>query len=303
MAVADLWEISVITSAEAEEAVSALLERLLACSPTVFWDAEKETAAVSVYTASLACPQSKLKTVLRIALGRIQRCGLKTRPGTVAVRRVRREDWAESWKRHFHTIEISHALLIRPGWSRRRARSGQAVVVLDPGLSFGTGHHPTTAFCLEQLVARRRAGLRQSCLDIGTGSGILAIAAAKLGYSPVAAFDSDPAAVRVAKANALKNRVSHRIRIGRKDLLRLSPGGRLKFDVICANLTCDLLLGQSKRILASLRPGGALILAGILRAEFGPVKRCYAAAGLELVATRHEREWQSAAFVSPGTAK
>ena len=291
-----------MTSAEAEEAVSALLERLLACSPTVFWDAEKETAAVSVYTPTLDCTESELRTVLRRAVGRIQRCGLTIHPGTVAVRRVRREDWAESWKRHFKTIEISRALLIRPSWSRPRARAGQAVVVLDPGLSFGTGHHPTTAFCLEQLVAQRRSGLRQSCLDIGTGSGILAIAAAKLGYNPVAAFDSDPAAVRVAKSNALKNRVSHRVRIGRKDLLRLSPGGRPKFDVICANLTCDLLLGQAKRILASLRPGGALILAGILRAEFGPVKRRYAAAGLELVATRHKREWQSAAFVSPGTA-
>ena len=110
--------------------------------------------------------------------------GLDIGPGSISLKRIRQEDWAESWKLHFKPVVIGSALLLKPSWSRRRPRKGQAVVVLDPGLSFGTGRHPTTAFCLRQLVARRRRAEAQSCLDIGTGSGILAIAAAKLGYAP-----------------------------------------------------------------------------------------------------------------------
>ena len=139
---------------------------------------------------------------------------------------MRREDWAESWKRHFKPIEIGDALLVKPSWSKRRPRKNQAVVILDPGLSFGTGQHPTTAFCLREIVrlklAKERGRLArefktrhhadepsalQSFLDIGTGSGILAIAAAKLGYQPVHAFDFDAEAVRIARANARANRV------------------------------------------------------------------------------------------------
>ena len=97
------------------------------------------------------------------------------------------------------------------------------MVVLDPGLSFGTGQHPTTGFCLEQLAAWRSAGIPQSCLDLGTGSGILAIAAAKLGYAPVKALDVDPDAVRTACANARRNRVSARIRFQQQDVRAAAP--------------------------------------------------------------------------------
>jgi ribosomal protein L11 methyltransferase len=171
--------------------------------------------------------------------------------------------------------------------------------VLDPGLSFGTGQHPTTAFCLEQLAARRATGRQQSCLDIGTGSGILAIAAAKLGYKPVQAFDFDPAAVRVARANAFQNRVAKRVHIFRQDLIRLPlrDGGR--FDVICANLTSELLVQQSKRIVRRLRPTGTLIVAGVFKRQFVEVHRAYAAEGLKLIATGNDKEWQSAAFAFP----
>lgn len=295
------WEIRVITSAEAEEAIGALLEESLACAPAIFRDARTKATSVSVYPATLPAPATRLRARLRAGLRTIRKCGLDCRPARVRIRRIRREDWAESWKRHFKPIQIGEALLVRPGWSRRRARAGQAVVVLDPGLSFGTGQHPTTAFCLQQLASRRRAGRAQSCLDIGTGSGILAIAAAKLGYRPVAALDSDSTAVRVARANARRNRTAGRIRITRKDLRRLPLRGAPRFDVVCANLTADLLLSHSKRILAQLRPGGILIVAGILRSEFGRVAHRYKAAGLKRIAAKQDREWRSAAFARPGT--
>ena len=139
----------------------------------------------------------------------------------VVIKKLRRENWAESWKRHFKPMEIGGALLIKPGWSRRRARPGQRVVVLDPGLSFGTGHHATTAFAWNNWPPAA-APARQSFLDMGTGSGILAIAAAKLGYSPVQAFDFDPEAIRVSRANARRETAcKNRVRPRRQDLTRL----------------------------------------------------------------------------------
>jgi len=235
---------------------------------------------------------------LRSGLEQIQACGLNIRPGKIITRKVRREDWAESWKKHFKPLKIGRALLVKPSWSRRRPRAGQAVVVLDPGLSFGTGQHPTTAFCLEQLVAHRQAGQLQSFLDIGTGSGILAIGAAKLGYSPVHAFDLDPTSVRIAKANATHNDVLKHVRIFRRDLTRLPLRSVTKFDVICANLVDDLLIAQSKRIVNRLQPDGILVVAGILQAQFERVRLVYADAGLRLVATRVKQEWQSGTFAT-----
>ena len=140
--------------------------------------------------------------------------------------------------------------------------------MLDPGLSFGTGRHPTTAFCLRQLAARHRPGKVQSCLDVGTGSGILAIAAAKLGYGPVDALDYDPESIRVARANARRNGVSARIRFRQQDLTRLPRRSSKKYSLVCANLVSSLLLAERDRILARLDRGGLLVVAGILNEEF-----------------------------------
>ena len=294
MAASHLWQISVRTSVEAEEAIAALFERLFARSPSIYIDAETQATDVSIF-----CPQRpKRAAQLRSGLEQIQAFGLNISPGKIITRKVRREDWAESWKKHFKPLEISHALLVKPSWSRRRPRAGQAVVVLDPGLSFGTGQHPTTAFCLEQLVAHRQAGQPQSFLDIGTGSGILAIAAAKSGYSPIQAFDFDPAAIRTARANATLNNVLKHVRIFRRDLTRLPLRSVMKFDVICANLIDDLLIAQSKRIMNRLQPDGTLVVAGILQVQFDRIRLAFADAGLRLVATRVKREWQSGAFAA-----
>ena len=169
-------------------------------------------------------------------------------------------------------------------------------MVLDPGLSFGTGQHATTGFCLRQLVAVRRGDLSQSFLDIGTGSGILAIAAAKLGYSPARAFDVDPEAVRVAKANARQNGVGRIVAVRRKDLTSVSKRAAKGFDVVCANLTADLLIGERWRIVSQLRSGGCLILSGILRTQFAAVRRAYSSAAFEVEGSKTEGDWRSGTF-------
>ena len=257
---------------------------------SVFADLEKHTTVASIYVPEFTRAD---RAALREVLAAVRAAGLDLGTGRVSIRKVKRENWAESWKRHFKPLEISDRLLVLPSWSRRRAKCGQTVVILDPGLSFGTGHHPTTGFCLQQVAAARGTG-RQSLLDVGSGSGILAIAALKLGYAPVQAFDFDPEAVRVAKENAKANRV--RLSVSQQDLTRLPMRAANRFTVVCANLMYDLLIQECRRILNRLAPGGTLVLAGILREQFPAVRRAYEEAGMQLVAERRLGEWHSAAF-------
>jgi len=306
-----LTQVSIATSREAEEAVAELVLRVLSQTPSTYFDAETGDTTVSTYLEQPSQWSAAARAELQAGLCTLTECGLDIGPGVIASSKVRREDWAESWKRHFKPLEIGDALLLKPSWEKRQPRKGQAVIILDPGLSFGTGHHATTGFCLRQLVEVRKgrgAGLGAgresrasapalSLLDIGTGSGILAIAAAKLGYSPVRCFDFDPESVRVAKANAAQNDVAHLVKPVRRDLTKLPPASATLYHVVCANLIFDLLIAERDRILSRLRPDGVLVLAGILQTQFAKVERAYRQAGLKLIATEVEKEWQSGAFV------
>jgi len=296
MIAAPLWQISVATTCEAEDAVAVLIEEVFGQPAILTINAETGRTTATVYCQKKAeCSAAKQSELAR-GLKNIRACGLPIGPGKVLVKKVRREDWAESWKKHFRPLEIGAALLIKPSWIRRKPRPGQAVVVLDPGLSFGTGQHPTTRFCLEQIVRCRRSGQVTSLLDIGAGSGILAISAVKLGYSPVHAFDFDPEAVRVANENAKMNRVQHSLQFLQVDLAR-SPMRSARYHVVCANLTHDVLIDHQKRILHRLHRDGVLVLAGILSAQFDKVRRIYERAGWKLLRSRREKEWRSGAFV------
>jgi len=294
-----LWAASITTTLEAAEATALLLEQHTAQTPITYTDADTGRTTITSYLEQRPAWPALLR-LLSTGLRHVRECGLKTGNPRVSLQRVRREDWAESWKRHFKPIRVGDALLIRPTWSKLKPRRNQAVVVLDPGLSFGTGHHPTTSFCLEQLVAKR-ARLpadhnSASFLDIGTGSGILAIAAVKLGYTPVHAFDYDPESIAVASANARQNRVLDRVRIWKADLLKLPRHSTRTYDMVCANLISDLLIAERDRILARLKPSGLLVLAGILKREFGPVQGAYEHAGLKLISSAVKNEWRSGAF-------
>jgi ribosomal protein L11 methyltransferase len=297
-----LWRISVATSLEAEDAVAELLGTIFNRSASSHFNVEKQTSVVSVFCESKS--SQIVREEISAGLRRIKNCGLKIGNGKIKITRVRREDWAESWKRHFKPIEIGTALLVKPSWSKKRPRKNQVVVILDPGLSFGTGQHPTTEFCLHQICSvgaacqqsSRRLDATKSFLDIGTGSGILAIAAAKLDFKSVCAFDFDPEAVRVARANARVNGVSRKLKITRGDVAKLPIHPARRFDLICANLISNLLIAERKRIVAQLNRGGILVLAGILKPEFGEVQKKFESSGLELVSAKSEKEWRSGAF-------
>jgi ribosomal protein L11 methyltransferase len=291
---AQLWRITIATTREAEDAVAEALGAIFNRAASSYFHAK-----TGVSTASVFCeqrPVAKVRKEISARLKRIKDCELKIGSGKITILKVRREDWAESWKRHFKPIEVGNALLIKPSWIKRKPRKGQIVVVLDPGLGFGTGQHPTTAFCLRALTWHRKIGARRSFLDMGTGSGILAIAAAKLGYSPVYAFDFDPEAVRVARANARANEVHNKLRIERKDVTKLPIHPARQYDLICANLISTLLISERRRVVAQLDRGGTLVLAGILKSEFSQVQKMFKKIGLKLAARKNENEWCSGSF-------
>jgi ribosomal protein L11 methyltransferase len=308
-----VWKIAITTTTEAEEAVTELLYSIFELPVSSYTDVETRDVTVATYLAwdrrrpAGKISRSNLRNAagtaalsgLREGLKKIAACGLNIGSGKVSVQKLSHKDWAESWKRHFKPIEIGSALLIKPSWIKRQPRKGQEVIILDPGLSFGTGQHPTTGFCLRQLAAHATRDTQyatRAFLDIGTGSGILAIAAAKLGYAPVDAFDFDPESVRVARENAQKNRVLRKIHLTRGDVTKLPLRSQKRYDLICANLISTLLIAERARILSRLAPGGVLVLAGILNSEFDSVQRHYERSGLRLVDSRVEKEWRSGAF-------
>jgi len=303
-----LWRLSVATTLEAEDAAAELLGEVLAQPAASHFNVEAQVSIVSIFGPEKIISARRIRETISAGLKRIKGCGLNVGSGKIKITKVRREDWSESWKRHFKAIEIGKALLIKPSWIKRPARKNQAVVMLDPGLSFGTGQHATTSFCLHQIVAvvcsvgaarqqsSHRLDATKSFLDIGTGSGILAIAAAKLGFQPVHAFDFDPESVRVARANARVNQVVEKIKIAPGDVTKLPLRPAQKYDLICANLISNLLVAERRRIVAQLNPGGTLVLAGILKSEFAQVQTAFEDLGLKLSAARSEKEWRSGAF-------
>ena len=297
-----LLKISVATTAEAEEVVSLALEKVFARPASAYTNERTTVPVVSVYCAELSAWTPAKRRELLAELRRIKAAGLKLGSGKISVKRLPRENWAESWKKHFKPFEVGDALLVKPSWSKRRARRGQQIIVLDPGLSFGTGHHATTGFCLRELARHSKLKTQNSklfFLDIGTGSGILAIAAVKMGYAPVHAFDFDPESVRVAAANAKRNRVLNKLHLQQRDLTKLPARSARKYDFICANLISTLLIAERKRIVNRLKPGGTLVLAGVLKKEFALVRRAYERIGLHAVTSRCEKEWRSGSFVLP----
>ncbi|MBM3844860.1 MAG: 50S ribosomal protein L11 methyltransferase [Verrucomicrobia bacterium] len=292
-----LWRLRVPATSESEEAVSELLGRLFGQSAVTHRNTVSGKVSVSIFLSRKAGFNRTRRRELRSGLQELRELGLDPGQGGIRLSQVASQDWATSWKKHFKPWAAGPSLLVKPSWSRIKPLKGQAVMVLDPGLSFGTGQHPTTRFCLKQLARLRLNVGKASLLDMGCGSGILAIGAALLGYARVEAFDFDPDCVRIARANARNNGVDARIRISRRDLTLMPPEAERRFTVVCANLIHDLLISERRRILSRVQPGGWLVLAGILKEQFPAVEAAYRREGWVLKRGRTEGEWRSGLFV------
>ncbi|MBG88379.1 MAG: 50S ribosomal protein L11 methyltransferase [Verrucomicrobiales bacterium] len=291
-----VYQVSAVVAPVAEDAVTELLFTVFEEPSSAYVDLKKKLAIVSVYLPGRRRPTNKQIKQLEEGLVFIRECGLDVGSGEIHERFVKKAEWLENWKKHFTPLDIGGRLLIKPSWEKRKAAKGAHEIVLDPGVSFGTGHHATTGFCLEQLVALRDDGSKQSVLDIGTGSGILAIGAAKLGYGPIVAYDFNADSVRSARENCERNKVADSVRPTRKDLTRQSVDSVRKYHVVCANLIYDLLIAERERITNRVRPGGMLVLAGILETQFNKVRRAFADKGMKLIDSKVEGEWKSASF-------
>ena len=204
------------------------------------------------------------------------------------IRQVFQEDWAEGWKQHFSALRFGPRLVVKPTWEEWDPQGSQVVVSLDPGMAFGTGSHETTRLCLQALADRfEQVPTTDTVLDVGTGSGILAIAAAALGATQVAGCEIDVEACRVARENVALNRVDNRITVTDRPLEAL-PGC---YDLVIANILAEENVRLADQLVARLAPGAELILSGILKEKEAFVRNGFDAYGLDGPEVRYENDW------------
>lgn len=259
---------------------------------TVFWDymdenlaPERDVLVKCYFEPEVA--DGEISALMRELVQRKELAGGAIDFGTLesARREIEGDDWIDVWKSHFRPLHIGERVVVVPAWIDYTVEAGEIVVTLDSNMAFGTGEHETTSMCLEFLQDVLKEG--DVVIDVGCGSGILGIAAAKLGAGLCYLTDLDPVAVESAKHNAQKNGVQNCI-VAHSDLLADSS---VKGDVVLANITADVLARLAPSVPANLKAGGALILSGIICERLDFVKEKYAAAGFTVEEERRKGEW------------
>lgn len=283
---------------EAVEAVSEILSRACggAVAVEVPYDLVDDGLAARVdparpvtlrgYISALGA-NGTVETVRR-ELGHLQAFGL--RPiGELETRLVQEEDWADAWKSHFPVLRVGRRLVIRPSWRDYEPSAGDVVIALDPGMAFGTGLHPTTRLCLAALEDLADDGRLRGArvLDVGSGSGILAVAAALLGTGRVVAVDTDPIAVEATLANARLNGLQGTIAARRGSVPLSDP----PFDVVLANLIASLLVDLAPTLCQSVVQGGRVLASGIFVDREADVVEAFDRAGLQVAGRWTETDW------------
>jgi ribosomal protein L11 methyltransferase len=196
------------------------------------------------------------------------------------------QDWAVSWREFFGVVETGGRVVVVPTWVDHEAQPGQIVVRLDPGQAFGTGHHETTRLCLAALDGLARP--RIAMLDNGTGSGVLSIAAAKLGVEQITAIDIDPIAAEVAQRNCQANGIAGQVTITAGTLSEDHAG---RYELAVSNISTPANLGLRSVFVRVVKPGGDLLLSGILTPDAPKVIEAFAEDGFEHLGTTEERDW------------
>jgi len=304
----DQWlEFSICTDGELAEAVSEVFSRF-GTGGAVIEQAvprpgqEGQADGSLTVKAFLPAGDTRARRALEEALGHLSFIHPLPEP---RVRVLSREDWTEGWKHHFHIQHIGKRVVIVPSWLEYTPQKGEIIIHLDPGLAFGTGLHPTTRLCLRAMETLELGGA--SVLDVGTGSGILSIAAAKMGCARVEALDTDPLAVKVARRNIELNGVADRVRVSHGSIslgasgltFRPAPGTddpetalRAEgYDLTVANIIAEILIGLAEPLGSSLAPRGRIVVSGIIQDKEAPVRKALFAAGLDIENRLQEGDW------------
>jgi ribosomal protein L11 methyltransferase len=289
-------EISLTVDGEGAEAVADVLRRyteqgiVIECSAPdgEAWPSEMPSSGpLTIKTYILADDQAPaLQRQIEEALYYVSRLYPIPSPTFLI---IKEEDWAEAWKKSFQPIRVGKRLMIKPSWATISTNPGDIVIELDPGMAFGTGTHPTTQLCLQACEWFARPGL--CMVDLGTGSGILAIAAAKLGCYRVVARDIDEVAVTAAEQNIVRNGVERQVIVQHGSLDGLVTSAR-HFDLGMANITANIILDMACQGLQHiLWPGGRFIFSGILQEQANEVIAALDAAELSLLGQRQMGDW------------
>ena len=308
-------EVSLVVDGELAEAVSEVLARFTSGgvvieSTAILADDEDECRPVGPLRVCGYLPADdsleRTQQALREALWHL---GFIRPLPEAGYRWVQETDWSEAWKEHYHPLEVGQRLLILPAWLEIETVD-RTPIRMDPGMAFGTGTHPTTQLCLELLDGCLQEALPEGAapaghssgmtvIDVGCGSGILAVAALLLGASHALAVDTDPEAVRASQANAALNGVADRIEIGQGSVDEILSGSYSlrRSPLVLANILAPVLVRLLGEGLGDLvTPGGQLILSGILGDQAGQVLSAAEAHGLHLVERRQSGDWVALLF-------
>lgn len=244
-----------------------------------------EIVTISAYYADDEKLQGRLEQI-EAELNVIEERIGKYRFGNTRFRTVSEQDWANEWKQYFHVTHVGESLVIKPSWEDYTAKEGEHVIEIDPGMAFGTGTHHTTNMCMERLEKVLPADA--TVFDVGTGSGILAIAAALLGAKEVKAVDIDGVAVRVAKENVADNGLSQKVDVREGDLLHGTEG---QADVIIANIIADIIIMLLPDIPGKLKDDGIFLASGIIDERCADITEAAKKVGLAVDAVDHRGGW------------
>ncbi len=237
-------------------------------------------------------PATSRQRLARIEVG-VKLVSLLEPLGDLIVKEVPEQDWQDSWKAHFHLLKIGSRMVIKPSWIDYQRGPEEVVIEIDPGMAFGTGYHPTTYTCLQALEQWVRTGA--SVLDLGTGSGILSIAALGLGAAKAVALDIDSQAVRAARRNFRRTGTSRQVTLAQGSLPHATAGpGR--FDLTVANISARAICDRAPFICSSLNPQGVLIASGMIRDQQEEVVDALQKLGYSPVQEWSRDDWVTLAF-------
>ncbi len=298
-------ELSVICDAEAVEPVAELFAKYgfnqgVAIEEPFTQDPDGDNFAVDpsrpvVVRTFLNAADVALETIEEIRralwhLGRLRAIG------DLVISEREEEDWANAWKSHYSVHRVGRRMMVKAPWHEYDPAPGEIVLELDPGMAFGTGLHPSTQLSMMAIEDELTPGAR--VLDVGTGSGILATAAALLGAGAVDGVDIEPVAVRSARENADRNGVGAIVRV---ELGSVGAGEPLagEYDLVVANIIARILVELAPGLANAVRPGGVLVLGGIIDVKEMPVREVFGAQGLTLVRREEQEDWVALVLRKP----